>query len=286
MNPRPADYKGITLQTLNELWSQHKEQFREWLSRRLAKEKTVKDYYNALEKLFMNYTVTFDKRSIKEAIGAVGNKKRYAYGLRNFLKFLAEIEVIDEEFSKFLQSYAKAKTNGVREVYILDREVFEAWEHIKERREEAQLLFKLMVFSGVRLSQLVRMLSTFDPTLLQFPVEGIARYPIRELSKGKKRGFWVYMPSELVTELKRIRIKESTAWEWVTYKRVSANTIRKWHYTFLIRQGVPADIADFIQGRASQRVGATHYLNKTLLADEWYSAVVDELKRALEEAEQ
>jgi len=282
LNPRPADYKGITLQTLNELWSQHKEQFREWLSRRLTKEKTVKDYYNALEKLFAEHTVTFDKRSIKEAIDAVGNKKRYAYGLRNFLKLLAEVEVIDEEFSKFLQSYAKAKTNGVREVYISDEEISEAWKHIKRRREEARLLFKLMVFSGVRLSQLVRMLATFDPTLFQFPAEGIARYPIRELSKGKKKGFWVYVPAGLVTELKRIKIKESTAWEWVTYKRVSANTIRKWHYTFLVRQGVPADIADFIQGRASQRVGATHYLNKTLLADEWYSAVVGELKKVLE----
>ena len=282
MNPRPADYKGITLQTLNEVWSQHKGQFREWLSRKVTKEKTVKDYYNALEKLFANCTVTFDKRSIKEAMDKVGNKKRYAYGLRNFLKFLAEIEVIDEEFSKFLQSYAKAKTSGIREVYISDAEVSEAWEHIKERRKEARLLFQLMVFSGVRLSQLVRMLSTFNSTLLQFPLEGIARYPIRELSKGKKRGFWVYMPSELTSELRQVTVKESTAWEWVTYKRVSANTLRKWHYTFLIRQGVPADVADFIQGRASQRVGATHYLNKTLLADEWYSVVVDDLKKVLE----
>lgn len=48
---------------------------------------------------------------------------------------------------------------------------------------------------------------------------------------------------------------------------------------------MPSEIADFIQGRVSGSVGATHYLNKAVLADEWYSAVVDDLKRVLEGGE-
>ena len=242
----------------------------------------MKDYYNALETMFKKYNVGFDKRSINKTIDALGNKKRYVYGLRNFLKFLAEREIINEDFSKMLQEAAKAKQSGVREVYLSDHEISEAWQHIQNRREEARLLFKAMVFSGVRLAQLIRLFETYDPSRLQFPLEGIVRYPIKDISKGKKRGFWAYFPADFVPELKKFLVRETTAWKWVRYGRVSANSIRKWHYNFMLLKGVPADVADFIQGREAETVGARHYLNKTLLADEWYSAVVNDLKRVLE----
>ena len=44
---------------------------------------------------------------------------------------------------------------------------------------------------------------------------------------------------------------------------------------FLILNGVPESVADFIQGRASVTVGSSHYLAKTKQADEWYSRIVD-----------
>lgn len=283
LNPGPADYElVIGLKTLNEVWSQEKTAFREWLSRKIGRERTVKDYYNALEAMFNDYQVALDKKSIKRVIDALGNKKRYVYGLRNFLKYLSEKEILTEEFSKMLQEAAKAKRSGVREVHLNDNEISEAWKHIQDRREEAKLLFKAMVFSGVRLAQLIRLFETYDPARLQFPLEGIARYPIKDISEGKKKGFWAYFPADFVPELRRFSAKETTAWKWVRYGRVSANSIRKWHYNFLIRRGVPADIADFIQGREAETVGARHYLNKTLLADEWYSAVVEDLKLVLE----
>ncbi len=283
MNPRPADYKSvIALKTLNEVWNHEKKAFLEWLSLKIGRERTVKDYYNALKVMFKDYEVRPTKKSIKNAIDALGNKKRYVYGLRNFLKYLTEKELINEDFSKMLQGAAKAKKSGVREVHLNDHEITEAWQHVKNRREEAQMLFKAMVFSGIRLAQLIRMFKTYDPARLQFPLEGIARYPIKDISEGKKKGFWAYFPADLVPELRRFSAKETTAWKWVRYGRVSANSIRKWHYTFLIRKGVPADLADFIQGREAETVGARHYLNKTLLADEWYSTVVDDLKKVLE----
>jgi len=206
----------------------------------------MKDYYNALERLFDNYEIAPDKKSIKMTIDGLGNKKRYVYSLRNFLKFLAEKEFIDEDFSNLLQKAAKAKSTGVREVYVSDHEISEAWKHIRDRREEARLLFKAMVLSGIRLAQLVRVFETYDSARLQFPLEGITRYPLKDISKGKKKGFWAYFSTDFVPELRRFSVKETTAWDWVRYGRVSANSIRKWHYNFLIRRGVPADIADFI----------------------------------------
>ena len=54
---------------------------------------------------------------------------------------------------------------------------------------------------------------------------------------------------------------------------------RKWNYNFLILNGVPESVADFIQGRASITVGSMHYLAKVKQADEWYSRVVGKLMK-------
>jgi len=56
---------------------------------------------------------------------------------------------------------------------------------------------------------------------------------------------------------------------------------KKWNFNFLIMNGVPESVADFIQGRASATVGSAHYLAKTVQADNWYSKVVDGLINTL-----
>lgn len=67
-----------------------------------------------------------------------------------------------------------------------------------------------------------------------------------------------------------------------TYKRVSASTVRKWFSTFLAQRKVSMEVIDFIQGRAPRSVLERHYLNLTVLADEAYAKVVDDLRKVLE----
>ncbi|MCS7145020.1 MAG: integrase [Archaeoglobaceae archaeon] len=64
----------------------------------------------------------------------------------------------------------------------------------------------------------------------------------------------LYFPSSL--ELKRIEMHYDVAREKTKIGRVSASTIRKWNFNFLIKQGVPESVAEFIQGRASTTVGS------------------------------
>jgi len=62
----------------------------------------------------------------------------------------------------------------------------------------------------------------------------------------------------------------------INYKRVSAITIRHWHYNFMILDnGIPEGVANFIQGRSPENVGSANYLAKKRGAIQEYSKIVD-----------
>lgn len=107
----------------------------------------------------------------------------------------------------------------------------------------------------------------------------IHRYPAFRFSRGSKKSYWIYFPSSL--EVRKLSIHYDVARDETQIGRVSAGTIWKWNFNFLIMHGVPESIADFIQGRASTTAGSAHYLAKTVQADEWYSRIVDKLIEVL-----
>ncbi|WP_367884211.1 integrase [Thermococcus sp. JCM 11816] len=224
---------------------------------------------------------------LEKALRAEGYKRNVSKAIRRLAKYLVERDIIDSNSYEKIKKIAKLKATGVREVFVSDDDIRKAYAEVQKRGKPAETLFLLLVYSGIRLKQAVELLRTYDPTKLYPPIDDkAARYPIFSTSKGKKKAFWAYGPRDFFERLKPpLEVKYNTAKDLVAFGKVSANSIRKWHYTFLIQQGMPADIADFIQGRVSGSVGATHYLNKAVLADEWYSTVVDDLKRVLEGGE-
>jgi len=278
---RTPDLHLVRRGKLNDLWRIYGNQFAEWLSDQVT-EVVRKDYLKALERFFGRHSIkTYE--DLEKALRAENYNDRVVKGLRKFTTFLEEHRVIDYHLADDWRRLMKIKKRGVRDVFVTDKEIQEAYKVIKQRGEEKRILFELLVYSGIRLTHAVQLVNTFNYQKVYIVNEKVARYPLFAFSKGKKRGFWAYAPKEFFELLEPIKVNYATTKDWVSHEKVSANTIRKWHYTFLILKGVPADVADFIQGRASRSVGPTHYLNKTVLADEWYSRVVDEIKKVLED---
>jgi len=132
----------------------------------------------------------------------------------------------------------------------------------------------------MRLTQLLEGINNLENAVIK---EEIVRIPISSFSKGKKKGFWIYFPLKFLSELKMFETKYCyyTYTEKIKKGRVSANTIRKWNYNFLIENRVPESIADFIQGRASTSIGSAHYLNKTIQADGEYAIIANKFLNIL-----
>ena len=77
----------------------------------------------------------------------------------------------------------------------------------------------------------------------------IVRIPINSVSRGIKKGFWIYFPLEFLDELKNFKgnFHYSTYEKHIKHGRVSASTIRKWNYNFLIENNIPESIADLFK---------------------------------------
>ncbi len=217
-----------------------------------------------------------EPKEIHELIYSIdkkGVRRNLEKAFRNLLTYLETIEGYPSDFIDAFRRVVKVERAGVREIYITTNELVEAYKHILPHY---RTLFKLIVYSGIRLEHAVELLGTFNPDDLVVKDDlSIARYPIAWISKGQKRSYWAYFPIRFVDELERIELKPGTAKEGIRYGRVSASTIRKWNFNFLIENGVPESVADFIQGRASVTVGSSHYLAKTRQADMFYSKIVD-----------
>ncbi len=281
MNRGPADLQGS--KTLNELWERYKGEFAEWLSiSRKVSEKTREDYLKALNYFFVRYTIRTGP-DIKKFLDKEGNKRNIANGLRVFLTFLAERDYLDYDIAMIIKKrFIRARPVGVKRIYITDKELREAYEEIKKRGFKKQLLFELLVFTGLRLSHVVELMNTYEPDKLYIVNDKIARYPLMITDRGNKKAYWAYMPLWLARKLTRMKVNYKSAQDWPQHGKVSAATIRKWFTTFLARHGVSAEVIDFIQGRAPRSVLERHYLNLTVLADEAYSSIVEDLEKVLE----
>jgi len=269
---RTHDPKGERLSRLNlkVYYKQNKKTFKEWLFKRIDK-KTAETYLYYLDKYLGNVYSSKDMQEL--LINIESGRNWFVKAVRNLLNFAEERDDFTLEYLTKMRRVLKVQKTGVREVFITNEEIIEAYKHIKDC---VKAIFKLMVYSGVRLSQIYRILGDLDHS--KFVIKNkITRYPIAEISKGEKKGFWVYMPRDFINELENVELPYSynKLQKMVRFGRVCPNTIRKWNYNFLILNEVPESVADFIQGRSSVTVGSAHYLNKTKHADEWYSKIVD-----------
>ncbi len=284
--PATTGLKARLERGVHLVWSHHKEQFWEWLSERVEKHeltlKTAKSYYSQLERFFKRHKI-YSRRELRDAYEATGKNKHLGNALRNFFNFLEDKEIISSAEAFEWKQFIKLKKSNVREVFITDEEIIEAYEAIRKKYGElGELVFKVTYFTGLRLTHVVEFLNNFDLFEMYVVNDKVARFSISKVAKGTKPAFVAYMPRELAENLYPVKITYDMAKNRTRYKRVSVNSLRKWFYTLFAKHGVRDSVIDFIQGRGAIKIGTKVYLQKLILADEAYSRVVDELKNVLE----
>jgi len=248
-----------------------RDKFKTWLSR--YSEEYSRDILRYLDRYLSNKIIK-NQEDLLNLINSVKSGKRHlCYSLRVFFNFLEEFGILDEEILNKLRKIVKIPKVGSDNYIPSNEEVIEAYRRIKN--EETKIIFKLLAFSGIRVAEASKLLSEFDKSKLM--INGnIAKYPLSML-RGTKNVYYAYMPKDFALELRRINLSRKAIINRFCRFSLPAKYLRKWNYNFLILNGVPESVADFIQGRASITVGSMHYLAKVKQADEWYSKIVDKL---------
>ncbi len=226
----------------------------------------------------------------KDLDDIVTKTKYLPIGIRNFLNFLEDQYYLDNlgGFSfDIWRKHLPTKTGKKRgeKIFLTDKDIGKAYELIKQKwkDEVTEALFKLMVFSGIRLKHAYSLLQTFDRR--KMIIEGeIGMYPIEDLTKGTKKGYFAFMPSDFAENLKRYDMMKLTAYKCrLTPKKwrppvdnpVSPIRIRAWFQNFAIEHGVKVEAVRFIVGHSPATVGEAHYYNMKKLARDEYKKIID-----------
>ncbi len=256
-----------------------KEEFSKWLKARISEE-TARKYVNLLEK----YLDELSYESLRKAYEKAHDKANFSKAVRNLLNYLVERKVIDEITANELKKAVPIPKAKADRVFLSDDDILEAINYFKlNLSKDRYLVFLVILHSGMRLRQVLRVLNEFDEKYLHI-FEDFARYELSHVSLGHKEGFWLYMPKWLSEELRKLcpleitedAVKKAINFKTSTGRLVSAKYIRKWFNNLLVKLGVEKDIRNFIMGRSGEisRTEGDYYLELLNLADQAYSKVI------------
>ena len=258
--------KHNTIQSIPAL-NKHKSDYKKWLISRGLSYGYIKDLMNTL--------TGFIREDISVIPDDINDMQSIA--LRSYINYLSEKSLIsDEQVVKFKKKLPIKQSNADNFIPS-NEEVLTAYKQIKDKRY--QIIFKLLAFSGARITELVKMMYEYDPTKL-IVNENFAKYQLH-YNRGTKKSFYIYMPKELIPELHKFYIHVDTITHQISKSGLNPKYLRKWFYNFLIYNNVPEGVADFIEGRASSSVGSMHYLSKAKQGDYWYEQTVGKLSQVL-----
>ncbi len=195
------------------------------------------------------------------------NNKWSRLAWKQFFKFLGK-----EDLWKQL----KVKRSNV-DLYIpSDQEVMEALNKACRTSEKLCWTYKLLVYSGLRLVEVTRVLNNYDDDKW-IKQDGFYKYPL-SWKRGAKQVFYMYT----LEKPPRIHVSDKWISNWTSKnKLLPAKYIRKWVATKMLSVGIPEEIVNFIQGRIPQEILSKHYLKLSVLADKYYPKYKEVLGRMI-----
>ena len=237
-------------------YSKLKSDFKAWLFNRIDK-KTAQCYINYLDR-YMNGVVIADIDDLIEVCLTVNSGWNwYAKAVRNLINYCIERRLIDKGWAAELKEVLKLKRVGVDTFVPSDEAVKAALEQCKDDR--VKMLLRLLLYSGIRITEAIKVLSEFDESRLHFD-DGVAWYDI-DWSRGNKNAYKAFMPSEFAKQLKRIDITEN-----IVHKNKPNNLklkhCRNWTINKLVQCGVNEGVIQYMVGHSNGSTLFTNYLEK------------------------
>ena len=140
-------------------------------------------------------------------------------------------------------------------------------------------VYKLLLESGARLSEIVKMLREYNKA--RDKDQGTHYEYQLGWHRGKKHSYIIF-------HVTRPNMEFGFTESWVTHKAMKYNLVRpkyvrKYVATRMLEMEIPRDAVNFIQGRVSEDVLAIHYLDRLVLARRYYPRYAEWVRSLYEE---
>ncbi|WP_061972181.1 integrase [Sulfolobus acidocaldarius] len=126
------------------------------------------------------------------------------------------------------------------------------------------MVFKLLLESGIRLREAVKVLNEYDEKN-NVKEDGFYVYTLN-WTRGPKKVFYVFH----ISSIAKTDITYNYAKNLLHEKGIAPKYVRKFVTTKLAELGVSAEVIDFMQGRTPSSILGKHYLNLLALAKKDY----------------
>jgi len=249
------------------LWEKERllQEWQKWGMQHLSK-KTLAEYENALKRLTYEYILqNRDKLSKNERLA-----------LRSLMKFTYEVGIISDEEYEQLKRCIQLKRTSIDTRIYTDMDIINILKKVSY--EKHRLFLRLLIESGLRRSHAIEAWNKIVTG--QYIQHGDFVEVKLDIEHNTKRAFICLCSSDLAEKIYRLgeEFTLSAAENLAKKKSILYNGIRKWWYTTARDTGMDADVADFIQGRFSTRIGVKHYLDVHRLALKQYPAILQEIQ--------
>jgi intergrase/recombinase len=236
-----------------------------------------------LRELFKNTNINLT--NIKNAIEETKYSKKYTIiSFRVFLNYCELNDLLNLDDILKYRSKVKLNIKSKMDSFVPTKEQIQQSLKIIDSRHPAQLLilYRAMLESGLRFTELKHIILTFDERRVEIWENKIAVYSNFYI-RGKKSSYFVFVSNP--TYKKLVSILSTLTPQLLNMfqdkiskdkKIISLKYLRKYQFTLLIEKGVSLEIANFIQGRASQNVGFNHYLSKKAISLTEYNKILDD----------
>ena len=184
--------------SLFRVYEKHKKAFRTWQEKFSAS--YANGTYNALEKLSKVVDDTSPK-TITSSIESNELDMQYCVkGIRIFLNFCEEKELLDDTFILKYRNNFKIKKNGIDSYVPQEKDIQRSISIIKNEYPQFNLLYQLMIESGCRYTEVVEMVINFEEKNIEVYDEKIVLYRNFYL-RGKKSSYYLFMSFKTYTQL-------------------------------------------------------------------------------------
>jgi intergrase/recombinase len=197
-----------------------------------------------------------------------GQQHNLNRAIRNLFKYV-EAQGFNKEYLDVLKKNIPKDSTGIDVKIPSEESIIKSLMKLSKVPLKYQALYNLLLDSGLRLVEGVRMINSFKGAE---EVNGFYRCELGYFRKSKV-AYYAHFSEYTLNKIKDVNeiLQEHNASHYFRkYGYVASKYVRKFAFDKMIELDIPESVADFIQGRVARKIGAKHYMALARQSSKFY----------------
>lgn len=266
--------KNVHQENLSLNWFDFRDDFEKWLLSKGYSDDYQDDVLSYLGRYVKEIQSPLDVMSCFTEIKK--GKRHLVLALRTLFNFY-EVLGIDKGFLDSLRKGLPRVKCGIDLKIPDESHILNSLKEVYDSPVKYRALYNLLLDSGLRLVEAVELINNFKQAE---EVNGFFRCQLA-MFRGEKQAYYAHFSVYTLELLKEVREKIEYRAASIYFQKhhfILAKYLRKYAFDKMIELEIPESIADFIEGRVPQKIGAKHYMALARQSSKFYPRYLQHLE--------